>query len=82
MSHHAHAHLAACLQGVVLHKRLGTGLSEASPLGSSAALIQAEALIMGCRPNKATHALYCELAMLNRREEVRRSCWALPAFGG
>ena len=71
---HAHAHIAVCQQGLVVHKRWGTGLSEASPLGSSAALIQAEALIMGCRPNKATHALYCELAMLNRREEVRLGC--------
>ena len=56
---------------MVHHKRLGTGLSEGSPCGPTASLIQAEALIMGCRPNKLTHALYCELAMLNRREDVR-----------
>ena len=66
----AHSDSPACVQGVVLHKRMGTGLSEGTPLGSTAPLIQAEALIMGCRPNKLTHALYCELAMLNRREEV------------
>ena len=62
----------ACLQGVVHHRRIETGLSDATPFGRLPESIQGEALAMGCRPNKLSHALYSELYMLHRREEVRR----------
>ena len=69
-------HPQARVQGVVHHRRKGTGLSDATSFGRLPESIQGEALALGCRPNKLTHALYCELHMLHRREQVGR-----PAAG-
>ena len=71
-------------QGVVYHRRIKTGLSDATQFGKLPDSIQAEGLAMGCLPNKRTHALYCELHMLHHRPDVRPGppytcCQGVPA---